>query len=30
VESAHGKLRFALPMMATTELVSLLRAFLSQ
>ncbi len=30
VESAHGKLRFEVPMMATTELVSLLRAFLSQ
>jgi len=29
VESAHGKLRFEMPMMATTELVSLLRAFLS-
>jgi hypothetical protein len=29
VESAHGKLRFELPVMATTELVSLLRAFLS-
>lgn len=30
VESAHGKLRFEVPRMATTELVSLLRAFLSQ
>jgi hypothetical protein len=30
VESAHGKLRFEVPMMATTEMVSLLRAFLSQ
>ena len=30
VESAHGKLRFELPTMATTELVSLLRGFLSQ
>jgi hypothetical protein len=30
VESSHGKLRFELPTMATTELVSLLRAFLSQ
>jgi hypothetical protein len=30
VESSHGKLRFELPAMATTELVSLLRAFLSQ
>jgi hypothetical protein len=30
VESSHGKLRFELPTMAPTELVSLLRAFLSQ
>jgi hypothetical protein len=29
VEAAHGKLRCELPAMATTELVSLLRAFLS-
>jgi hypothetical protein len=30
VESSHGKLRFELPAMAPTELVSLPRAFLSQ
>jgi hypothetical protein len=30
VESSHGKLRFELPGMATTELAHLLRAFLGQ
>jgi hypothetical protein len=30
VESSHGQRRFELPIMATTELLSLLRAFLRQ